>query len=177
MDLQLCRSLNNLVLPCSSMKSPLNHQFVPLCVTLITSLYLSLKPSVCVDFDCSFCSIHLQSLCFPHQRKLPLMYPLWSTEVLGWKPRPWHNQIGKCENPSDWLRAFPVSAEKCLDKPDPGPCRAAFKSFYYNPDAGSCQEFFYGGCRGNKNRYESWAECMDNCGKESYAAVAIAHLL
>lgn len=53
--------------------------------------------------------------------------------------------------------------ENCLKKPDPGPCRAAFKSFFYSPDAGTCQEFFYGGCRGNKNRYESWAECMDSC--------------
>lgn len=78
----------------------------------------------------------------------------------------------KIEKPV-WL-AFLVSAENCLKKPDPGPCRAAFKSFFYSPDAGTCQEFFYGGCRGNKNRYESWAECMDSCGKESYAAVAIA---
>uniref|UniRef100_A0A3Q1AGZ1 BPTI/Kunitz inhibitor domain-containing protein n=1 Tax=Amphiprion ocellaris TaxID=80972 RepID=A0A3Q1AGZ1_AMPOC len=38
----------------------------------------------------------------------------------------------------------------CLVSPDPGPCRAAFPMFYYNPDSASCQSFIYGGCRGNK---------------------------
>lgn len=152
------------------MNSPQNHQFAPGCVSLITSLYLSRQwnPSSCLEFDCSFSSAHPQSLCFPLQRKSPLMYLLRTTKVLGWKPRPWHNQIGSFR-----LRAFLVFAEKCLSKPDPGPCRAAFKNFYYNPDAGSCLEFFYGGCRGNGNRYQTLAECMDSCGKEFYDALAI----
>uniref|UniRef100_A0A3Q1EXZ9 BPTI/Kunitz inhibitor domain-containing protein n=1 Tax=Acanthochromis polyacanthus TaxID=80966 RepID=A0A3Q1EXZ9_9TELE len=52
----------------------------------------------------------------------------------------------------------------CLVSPDPGPCRAAFPMFYYNPDSASCQSFIYGGCRGNENRYGSVEECMDRCG-------------
>uniref|UniRef100_A0A3P8TZI3 BPTI/Kunitz inhibitor domain-containing protein n=1 Tax=Amphiprion percula TaxID=161767 RepID=A0A3P8TZI3_AMPPE len=51
----------------------------------------------------------------------------------------------------------------CLVSPDPGPCRAAFPMFYYNPDSASCQSFIYGGCRGNENRYGSVEECMDRC--------------
>ncbi|XP_054868390.1 kunitz-type protease inhibitor 2-like [Amphiprion ocellaris] len=51
----------------------------------------------------------------------------------------------------------------CLVSPDPGPCRAAFPMFYYNPDSASCQSFIYGGCRGNENRYGSVEECMDHC--------------
>uniref|UniRef100_A0A3Q3CMQ2 Tissue factor pathway inhibitor-like n=1 Tax=Haplochromis burtoni TaxID=8153 RepID=A0A3Q3CMQ2_HAPBU len=51
----------------------------------------------------------------------------------------------------------------CTDKPDSGPCRAAFTMFYYDLDSASCQPFIYGGCRGNYNRYGSEDECMSSC--------------
>lgn len=57
-----------------------------------------------------------------------------------------------------------VSVDHCMAKPDPGPCRAAFPMFYYNPVTESCQSFIYGGCRGNKNQYSSTEECMNHCG-------------
>lgn len=50
-----------------------------------------------------------------------------------------------------------------MQKPDAGPCRAAFTMFYYDPDTNSCQPFVYGGCRGNDNRYDSREECLDRC--------------
>lgn len=52
-------------------------------------------------------------------------------------------------------------------KADPGPCRAAFYKFYYNPNTGNCHKFTYGGCRGNKNRYDSVEECMSHCSMDS----------
>ncbi|XP_003457869.2 kunitz-type protease inhibitor 2 [Oreochromis niloticus] len=51
----------------------------------------------------------------------------------------------------------------CTEKPDSGPCRAAFTMFYYDLDSASCQPFTYGGCRGNNNRYGSKDECMSSC--------------
>lgn len=69
-----------------------------------------------------------------------------------------------------------VSADKCIVKPDAGPCRAAFNMFYYDRDAGTCQSFIYGGCRGNNNRYSTMAECMDNCsqdGKDNPVAITL----
>ncbi|KAM9468978.1 kunitz-type protease inhibitor 2 [Clarias gariepinus] len=57
--------------------------------------------------------------------------------------------------------------EACFVPADAGPCRAAFRMFYYEPRTQSCREFIYGGCRGNKNRYSTPEECMSNCaGKE-----------
>ncbi|KAM9359397.1 kunitz-type protease inhibitor 2 [Symphorus nematophorus] len=59
-----------------------------------------------------------------------------------------------------------VSAEfkaGCLATPDPGPCRAAFPSFYYDPNTATCQSFIYGGCRGNQNRYGSVEDCLNRC--------------
>ncbi|XP_077396556.1 kunitz-type protease inhibitor 2 [Festucalex cinctus] len=57
-----------------------------------------------------------------------------------------------------------VAEEECLSSPDPGPCRAAFPKFYFDSATGSCQSFIYGGCRGNKNRYDSAEECQARCG-------------
>ncbi|XP_063350484.1 kunitz-type protease inhibitor 2 [Pelmatolapia mariae] len=51
----------------------------------------------------------------------------------------------------------------CTEKPDSGPCRAAFTMFYYDLDSASCRPFIYGGCRGNNNRYGSEDECMSSC--------------
>lgn len=59
-----------------------------------------------------------------------------------------------------------LSAESCGRKPDPGPCRAAFPKFYYDPDTNTCQSFIYGGCRGNGNRHDSREECLNRCRSE-----------
>uniref|UniRef100_A0A3Q0RF38 BPTI/Kunitz inhibitor domain-containing protein n=1 Tax=Amphilophus citrinellus TaxID=61819 RepID=A0A3Q0RF38_AMPCI len=57
-----------------------------------------------------------------------------------------------------------VRSPECgWSKPDPGPCRAAFPMFYYDPYSASCQSFMYGGCRGNENRYSTEDECMRRC--------------
>ncbi|XP_078389588.1 actinia tenebrosa protease inhibitors-like [Cetorhinus maximus] len=44
-----------------------------------------------------------------------------------------------------------------------GHCRASFPRWYYNPQSHTCDRFTYGGCGGNKNNYESEAECLDRC--------------
>ncbi|XP_029923232.1 kunitz-type protease inhibitor 2 isoform X2 [Myripristis murdjan] len=53
--------------------------------------------------------------------------------------------------------------EYCTAASEPGPCRAAFPMFFFNPASGTCQSFIYGGCRGNKNRYGTMEECMTRC--------------
>ena len=59
-----------------------------------------------------------------------------------------------------------------------GPCKAAFKKFYYDKATKECKVFTYGGCRGNKNRFNSLEECNNFCkseeksgkGSQDYAA-------
>ncbi|KAM6988012.1 kunitz-type protease inhibitor 2 [Tautogolabrus adspersus] len=53
--------------------------------------------------------------------------------------------------------------EQCMVAPDPGSCRAAFPKFYYDPNTSTCHNFIYGGCHGNRNRYDSLEECMSHC--------------
>ena len=44
-----------------------------------------------------------------------------------------------------------------------GPCRAAFRRWYFNKATGRCEMFTYGGCRGNANNFRTKTECEQKC--------------
>ncbi|XP_071656923.1 putative Kunitz-type serine protease inhibitor [Patagioenas fasciata] len=62
------------------------------------------------------------------------------------------------------LDADPAYAEYCRAPRVTGPCRAAFRRWFYVPANQTCREFTYGGCRGNKNNYLNEEECWSRCG-------------
>lgn len=43
-----------------------------------------------------------------------------------------------------------------------GPCRGAFPRWGYTADRG-CVRFTYGGCGGNRNRFDTKAQCEEAC--------------
>lgn len=45
-------------------------------------------------------------------------------------------------------------------------CMAFFKKWYYNSKTGKCEEFVYGGCGGNENKFETKDECERACVKK-----------
>ena len=56
----------------------------------------------------------------------------------------------------------------CGMVPDAGPCIATFNSqhevkFFFNPVTRECKTFLYGGCAGNKNRFDNKGDCMNMC--------------
>uniref|UniRef100_A0A452IFK0 BPTI/Kunitz inhibitor domain-containing protein n=1 Tax=Gopherus agassizii TaxID=38772 RepID=A0A452IFK0_9SAUR len=53
--------------------------------------------------------------------------------------------------------------EPCTAPRLTGPCRAAFPRWYYDPAAGACKQFIYGGCKGNKNNYLREELCLRQC--------------
>ena len=57
-------------------------------------------------------------------------------------------------------------ADICSLPEDSGPCRGYFVRWYYNTTTGRCQEFVYGGCEGNENRFETEVECRTTCKAE-----------
>ncbi|XP_059024637.1 tissue factor pathway inhibitor isoform X8 [Mustela lutreola] len=51
----------------------------------------------------------------------------------------------------------------CALKPDNGPCRAMIKQFFFNIHTQQCEEFMYGGCEGNQNRFATLEDCEEKC--------------
>lgn len=51
----------------------------------------------------------------------------------------------------------------CSFERDFGPCLGRFKKFYYNQNLKVCEQFTYGGCEGNGNRFSSITECEMIC--------------
>ncbi|XP_038566524.1 collagen, type XXVIII, alpha 1b [Micropterus salmoides] len=58
-----------------------------------------------------------------------------------------------------------VSAENCGHPLDPGPCRDYVVKWYYDATANSCAQFWFGGCLGNSNQFETEKSCRDTCVK------------
>uniref|UniRef100_A0A8D0GV04 Collagen type XXVIII alpha 1 chain n=1 Tax=Sphenodon punctatus TaxID=8508 RepID=A0A8D0GV04_SPHPU len=52
---------------------------------------------------------------------------------------------------------------KCLEPMRPGECRDYHVKWYYDKDANACARFWYGGCDGTRNRFETEKECRDMC--------------
>ncbi|KAM8903653.1 kunitz-type protease inhibitor 2 [Spinachia spinachia] len=88
-------------------------------------------------------------------RAVPLMVP-WKRTSVSHKAE--HAKISKDKE----LSASDFT-EHCGAEPEVGPCRAAFQHWYYNSETGTCQSFIYGGCKGNKNNYNSKESCMETC--------------
>ncbi len=55
------------------------------------------------------------------------------------------------------------SDDRCLLPLESGECNAAFQAWGYDIETGRCEEFLWGGCGGNDNRFDSLEECLGVC--------------
>ncbi|XP_073702828.1 collagen, type XXVIII, alpha 1b [Garra rufa] len=58
-----------------------------------------------------------------------------------------------------------TAEERCLLPLDPGPCREYVVKWYFDPKANSCAQFWFGGCQGNKNQFDTQESCRKSCVK------------
>ncbi len=54
-------------------------------------------------------------------------------------------------------------AAKCALKPDTGPCDQKIQRWYFNAKKKKCEQFIYGGCKGNLNRFITAETCKKTC--------------
>ncbi|XP_064484445.1 carboxypeptidase inhibitor SmCI-like [Ornithodoros turicata] len=51
----------------------------------------------------------------------------------------------------------------CRQSKDSGPCRALDRRYYFDYGRRQCRLFYYGGCQGNANNFDSVNECERTC--------------
>ncbi|XP_078522499.1 collagen alpha-4(VI) chain-like isoform X2 [Lissotriton helveticus] len=56
-----------------------------------------------------------------------------------------------------------VNSEVCKEQKDAGPCHSFLAKWFFNSTSLRCERFWYGGCGGNGNRFESWDHCKSTC--------------
>ncbi|KAH3859208.1 hypothetical protein DPMN_101924 [Dreissena polymorpha] len=74
---------------------------------------------------------------------------------------------GGCEGNSNNFASNTLCMSACGNSSCPvynlpdvtGPCKAAFPRYFYNAQTCKCEDFIYGGCAGNGNRYETIEDC------------------
>ncbi|KAM6910479.1 collagen, type XXVIII, alpha 1b [Xenentodon cancila] len=58
-----------------------------------------------------------------------------------------------------------TSEDSCNQILDPGPCREYVVKWYYDTISNSCAQFWFGGCLGNKNQFDTEKICRETCVK------------
>nr|XP_004610953.1 unnamed protein product [Sorex araneus] len=66
--------------------------------------------------------------------------------------------------------AGPREADICRLAKDIGTCRKFILKWYFDVETSSCARFWYGGCGGNENRFNSQSECEKVCGPGDFSS-------
>ncbi|XP_016522103.1 tissue factor pathway inhibitor-like, partial [Poecilia formosa] len=119
-----------------------------------------------VDFG-SQCSVFVQRWFF--DRTVAACSPFWYGGCGGNANRfsSEHECFRTCgvQNPNKRLqpKITVFSKDACLQRQDPGGCQDYAMMWFFDTVQDECARFWYGGCDGNANRFETQEECENLC--------------
>lgn len=90
-----------------------------------------------------------------------------------------HNGLSLWQLPLKCSTVFicPVVAQICSLPVEKGRCRASMRRFFFNSTSRQCEEFRFGGCEGNANRFDTEKACNDFCGCKLHCELySMSHL-
>ncbi|NWZ03409.1 COSA1 protein, partial [Loxia curvirostra] len=79
------------------------------------------------------------------------------------QPAAWQAELARTQKKSKLTFTDALSDPRCLEPMKPGDCWNYEVKWYYDKDGNSCGQFWYGGCNGSNNRFETEKECRETC--------------
>ncbi|NXB80065.1 COSA1 protein, partial [Donacobius atricapilla] len=79
------------------------------------------------------------------------------------QPAVWQTQVATTQKKSKLIFLDALSDPRCLEPMKPGDCWDYVVKWYYDKNGNSCGQFWYGGCNGTNNRFETEKECRETC--------------
>ncbi|CAH1791827.1 unnamed protein product, partial [Owenia fusiformis] len=78
---------------------------------------------------------------------------------------PEETTVAPTEKPAEKPTEKPTGKQQdiCMLPSESGPCKAHKDKWFFDADIQRCRQFWYGGCQGNDNRFDSEVECMAAC--------------
>ncbi|NWZ76680.1 COSA1 protein, partial [Poecile atricapillus] len=94
----------------------------------------------------------------------PAVNPVFSgTSTEDHQPALWQTQVATTQKKSKLTFTDTLSDPRCLEPMKPGDCWEYVVKWYYDKNGNSCGQFWYGGCNGTNNRFETEKECQETC--------------
>lgn len=59
--------------------------------------------------------------------------------------------------------SYYISLDPCDQTKESGPCEGNFTRWYFNAESQACEQFLYGGCKGNDNNFPTEIACHQQC--------------